>query len=129
MARILGVDIPDNKRGEIALTHIYGIGRNLSKKILTETKVGNKKVLEWSDEDLNKVRTYISDHYSVEGDLRTEIRMNIKFLQDIRCYRGMRHILGLPVRGQRTKITLVQEKEREKQLQIKRRLNVNNYEN
>lgn len=103
MARILNVDIPDNERGEIALTHIYGIGRNLSKKILAETKVGNKKVAEWSNEDLNRVRLYISDHYNVEGDLRTEIRMNIKFLQDIRCYRGMRHILGLPVRGQRTK--------------------------
>lgn len=103
MVRIVGVDIPDDKRGEIALTHVYGIGRNLAKKILDSTKVGNKKVSEWTSNDFQLIHSFITNNLKVEGDLRSEVRLNIKNLVDIRCYRGVRHSLGLPVRGQRTK--------------------------
>ncbi len=103
MVRIVGVDIPDDKRGEIALTHVYGIGRNLAKKILDSTKVGNKKVREWTPNDFQLIHSFITNNLKVEGDLRSEVRLNIKNLVDIRCYRGVRHSLGLPVRGQKTK--------------------------
>lgn len=104
MARIAGVDLPKNKRGEIGLTYIYGIGRSTARKILAEAGIDfNKKVMDWNDEELTKIRTIINDQYKVEGALRSEVQMNIKRLMDIGCYRGIRHRLGLPVRGQSTK--------------------------
>jgi len=104
MARIAGVDIPNNKRGEIALTYIYGIGRSTAQKILSESGIDwNKKSNEWNDEELNKIRSIIVDNFKVEGELRSEVQMNIKRLQDIGSYRGIRHRIGLPVRGQGTK--------------------------
>ena len=104
MARISGVDIPNNKRGEIALTYIYGIGRSLSKSLLEKAGVdGNIKVQEWTDDQLAAIRAAISGNIKVEGELRSETQMNIKRLMDIGCYRGIRHRRGLPVRGQRTK--------------------------
>ena len=104
MARIAGVDLPRNKRGEIGLTYIYGIGRSTSRKILSEAGIDyDKKVAEWNDEELSKVRNIITNHYKVEGALRSEVQMNIKRLMDIGCYRGIRHRIGLPLRGQSTK--------------------------
>lgn len=104
MARIAGVDIPDKKRGEIALTYIYGIGRSSSRKILSQAGISvDKKAMEWSDEEANAIRGIISSDYQTEGVLRSEITLNIKRLMDIGCYRGLRHRKGLPVRGQRTK--------------------------
>lgn len=104
MARVAGVDIPDNKRGEIALTYIFGIGRSLSKTILAEAKVdSNKKVQDWTEDEGNTIRQVISSTIRVEGVLKSEIQMNIKRLLDIGCYRGLRHRKGLPLRGQRTK--------------------------
>ena len=104
MARISGIDLPRNKRGEIGLTYIYGIGPSTAQKILTDSGIDfNKKVQEWNDDELTKIRTYINDFLKVEGALRSEVQLNIKRLMDIGCYRGVRHRLGLPVRGQRTK--------------------------
>jgi small subunit ribosomal protein S13 len=104
MARIAGVDIPNNKRGEISLTYIYGIGRSNAQKILTEAGIDwDKKVEDWDDEEQNKVRTIINERFKVEGALRSETQMNIKRLMDIGTYRGIRHRIGLPVRGQSTK--------------------------
>ncbi|MBP7167259.1 MAG: 30S ribosomal protein S13 [Bacteroidia bacterium] len=104
MARISGIDLPKNKRGEIGLTYIYGIGRASAQKILTEAGIDwNKKVHEWNDDELTKIRTLINDEFKVEGALRSENQLNIKRLMDIGCYRGVRHRVGLPVRGQRTK--------------------------
>ena len=104
MARIAGVDIPNNKRGEVALTYIFGIGRSSAQKILTEAGVDwDKKVQEWSDDEANKVRNIISEEHKVEGVLKSEVQLNIKRLLDIGCYRGLRHRRGLPVRGQHTK--------------------------
>lgn len=102
--RIVGVDLPQNKRGEIALTYIFGIGRSSSAKILDKAGVDKDiKVKDWTDEQAGKIRAVISADYKVEGDLRSEIQLNIKRLMDIGCYRGIRHRLGLPVRGQSTK--------------------------
>jgi len=104
MARIAGVDIPNDKRGEIALTYIYGIGRSRANEILDRLEIDNDlQPNEWSDEQTRKVRRLIEDEYKVEGQLRTETQMNIKRLMDIGCYRGLRHRKGLPVRGQRTR--------------------------
>ena len=104
MARVLGVDIPNNKRGEIALTYIFGIGRSLAKKIYETAKVdADKHPEDWTDEESTKIRTVISEQYKVEGELRSEIRLHIKRLMDIGSYRGKRHRAGLPVRGQKTK--------------------------
>ncbi len=104
MARIAGIDIPKNKRGEIGLTYIYGIGRSTAKRILHEAGIDvNKKVQEWNDDEQNAIRTIIGDQIKVEGALRTEVQTNIKRLMDIGCYRGIRHRLGLPLRGQSTK--------------------------
>jgi len=104
MARIAGVDIPDNKRGEIALTYIFGIGRRSSQKILAQANVDvNKKVKDWNDEESNAVRAIISEKFKIEGLLRSEIQLSIKRLMDIGSYRGLRHRKGLPVRGQTTK--------------------------
>ena len=102
--RIVGVDIPQNKRGEIALTYIYGIGRSSANKILTKAGVDRDiKVKDWTDEQAAAVREVIGQNYKVEGDLRSEVQLNIKRLMDIGCYRGVRHRIGLPVRGQSTK--------------------------
>ena len=102
--RIVGVDLPQNKRGEIALTYIYGIGRSSSAKILDKAGVNRDlKVSEWTDDQAAKIRTIIGAEYKVEGDLRSEVQMSIKRLMDIGCYRGIRHRHGLPVRGQSTK--------------------------
>ena len=102
--RIVGVDLPQNKRGEIALTYIFGIGRSSSAKILEKAGVDKDiKVKDWTDDQAGKIRAVISADYKVEGDLRSEIQLNIKRLMDIGCYRGIRHRLGLPVRGQSTK--------------------------
>jgi small subunit ribosomal protein S13 len=104
MARIAGVDIPDNKRGEIALTYIFGIGRRSAQRILGQANVDvNKKVKDWNDEESNAVRTVISEQFKIEGLLRSEIQLSIKRLMDIGSYRGLRHRKGLPVRGQTTK--------------------------
>ena len=104
MARIAGVDIPQQKRGEIALTYIFGIGRSSAQKILTEAGVDwDKKVQDWSDEEANSVRNVISETYKVEGVLKSSVQLSIKRLMDIGCYRGLRHRKGLPVRGQHTK--------------------------
>jgi len=104
MARIVGVDLPRNKRGEIALTYIYGVGRSTAQKVLDQAGVDrNIKVKDWTDEQINAIRKILSENYKLEGELRSEMQMNIKRLIDINCYRGIRHRLGLPVRGQRTK--------------------------
>ena len=102
--RIVGVDLPQNKRGEIALTYIFGIGRSAAKTILEKAGVDvNINVKDWTDAQAAKVREVIGADYKVEGDLRSEIQLNIKRLMDIGCYRGIRHRIGLPVRGQSTK--------------------------
>ncbi len=104
MARIAGVDLPKNKRGEIGLTYIYGIGSSTAQYILEKANISfDKKVNEWNDEELNAIRSIITNELKVEGQLRSETQMNIKRLLDIACYRGLRHRKGLPVRGQRTK--------------------------
>ncbi len=104
MARIAGIDIPRNKRGAISLTYIYGIGRSNAVKILETAGVDpNKKVDDWDDQELTKIRNVINDEYKVEGSLRSEVQMNIKRLMDIGSYRGIRHRIGLPLRGQKTK--------------------------
>jgi small subunit ribosomal protein S13 len=104
MARIVGVDIPNNKRGEIALTYIYGIGRSRSQKILEMAGVDKEiKVSDWNDDQFGAIRKIITDNFKVEGELRSEFQLSIKRLMDIGCYRGIRHRLGLPVRGQSTK--------------------------
>jgi small subunit ribosomal protein S13 len=102
--RIVGVDLPQNKRGEVGLTYIYGIGRNSAKKILETAGVDiNIKVKDWTDDQAAKIREIIGAGYKVEGDLRSEVQLNIKRLMDIGCYRGVRHRIGLPLRGQSTK--------------------------
>ena len=104
MARIAGIDLPKNKRGEIGLTYIYGIGRSTARKILAASDISfDKKVEEWNDDELARIRTYIGEKLKVEGALRSEVQTNIKRLMDIGCYRGIRHRLGLPLRGQSTK--------------------------
>ena len=104
MARIAGVDIPDNKRGEIGLTYIYGIGRRRAQEILTTAGVNwDKKVKEWNDEESNTIRALITERFRIEGALRSEVQLSIKRLMDIGSYRGLRHRRGLPVRGQKTK--------------------------
>jgi small subunit ribosomal protein S13 len=103
MARISGVDIPNQKRGVIALTYIFGVGRSRAEKILAEAKVSEeKKVADWTDEETGAIREAISV-FKIEGELRSEVQLNIKRLMDIGCYRGIRHRSGLPLRGQRTK--------------------------
>lgn len=104
MARIQGVDIPDNKRGEISLTYIYGIGRRRAQFILTKAGVNwDKKAKDWNDEEANAIRNAIAENFKVEGTLRSEVQLSIKRLMDIGSYRGLRHRKGLPVRGQSTK--------------------------
>lgn len=104
MARVAGVDIPDKKRGAIALTYIYGIGRSAAVVVLDKAGVdSNKQVAEWTEDEANAVRNIIATEYKVEGVLKSEVTMSIKRLMDIGCYRGLRHRKGLPLRGQRTK--------------------------
>ncbi|MGN0029609.1 MAG: 30S ribosomal protein S13 [Marinilabiliaceae bacterium] len=104
MARIAGVDVPSNKIGEVALTYIYGIGRNTAVDILQKAGIDRSvKVSDWTDAQIQSVREIIGANYKVEGELRSEVQLNIKRLMDIGCYRGIRHRLGLPVRGQSTK--------------------------
>ncbi|MEJ2583621.1 MAG: 30S ribosomal protein S13 [Robiginitalea sp.] len=103
MARIAGVDIPKQKRGVIALTYIYGIGKNRAKEILEKAEVNeDAKVSDWNDDEIGRIREAVSV-YTIEGELRSETQLNIKRLMDIGCYRGIRHRIGLPLRGQRTK--------------------------
>lgn len=104
MARIQGVDIPDNKRGEISLTYIFGIGKTSAQKILEKAGVDpHKRVKDWSDKEATDIRNIIREEFKVEGELKSEVQLSIKRLMDIGCYRGLRHRRGLPVRGQRTK--------------------------
>ena len=104
MARIAGIDLPNNKRGEIGLTYIYGIGRSTAQKVLTEAGIDwNIKVQDWNDEQLTAIRNILNDKHKLEGALRSEVQLNIKRLMDIGSYRGIRHRKGLPVNGQSTK--------------------------
>ena len=104
MARIQGIDLPKNKRGVIGLTYIYGIGLSFAKSILQKANISDDiKVQDWTDDQANAIRDIIGDKYTVEGELRAETKMNIKRLMDIGCYRGIRHRIGLPLRGQKTK--------------------------
>jgi small subunit ribosomal protein S13 len=120
--RIVGVDLPQNKRGEIALTYIYGIGRSASNKILEKAEVDrNIKVKDWTDDQAGRIRELISEEYNVEGDLRSEVQLNIKRLMDIGCYRGIRHRIGLPVRGQSTKNNARTRKGRKKTVANKKK--------
>ena len=120
--RIVGVDLPQNKRGEIALTYIFGIGRSSSAKILEAAGVDKSlKVKDWTDDQAAKIREEIAANYKVEGDLRSEVQMNIKRLMDIGCYRGVRHRLGLPVRGQSTKNNARTRKGRKKTVANKKK--------
>ena len=104
MARIVGVDLPRNKRGVIALTYIYGIGKSTASKIMEEAGIDkNIKVQDWNDDQISTLRNILNENYKVEGALRSEVQMNIKRLMDIGCYRGIRHRIGMPVRGQSTR--------------------------
>ena len=104
MARIVGVDLPKNKRGEIGLTYIYGIGRSTANMILQEAGVDKEiKVKDWTDDQITNIRKVVNERFKVEGELRSAVQMNVKRLMDIGCYRGIRHRIGLPVRGQSTK--------------------------
>jgi small subunit ribosomal protein S13 len=121
MARIAGIDLPKNKRGEIGLTYIYGIGRSKAKKILNEAGVDvGKKVSDWDDAEQNAIRKIINDGIKVEGALRSEVQLNIKRLTDIGTFRGIRHRGGLPVRGQRTKTNARTRKGRRKTIANKK---------
>jgi small subunit ribosomal protein S13 len=122
MARIAGVDIPANKRGEIALTYIYGIGRSKASSLLTEAGIDvNMKVKDWNDDQITAVRELIGSTIKTEGELRSEVQLNIKRLMDIGCYRGIRHRIGLPVRGQSTKNNARTRKGRKKTVANKKK--------
>ncbi|MEN6588750.1 MAG: 30S ribosomal protein S13 [Proteiniphilum sp.] len=120
--RIVGVDLPQNKRGEIALTYIYGIGRSAANTILAKAEVNRDiKVKDWTDDQAARIREIIGSEFKVEGDLRSEIQLNIKRLMDIGCYRGIRHRIGLPVRGQSTKNNARTRKGRKKTVANKKK--------
>ncbi len=122
MARIAGIDLPRQKRGEIGLTYIHGIGRSSARTILTGAGVDfDKKVQDWNDDELTKIRNIINDQFKVEGALRSEVQMNIKRLMDIGCYRGIRHRSGLPLRGQSTKNNARTRKGRKKTVANKKK--------
>ena len=122
MARIVGVDIPDNKRGEISLTYIFGIGKSLAGKVLSKAGIDkNLKVKDWTDDQKAEIRTIINDEMKIEGELRSEVQMNIKRLMDIGCYRGIRHRTGLPLRGQSTKNNARTRKGRRKTIANKKK--------
>ncbi|MBK7713801.1 MAG: 30S ribosomal protein S13 [Bacteroidales bacterium] len=122
MARIVGVDLPRHKRGEIGLTYIYGVGKSSAQKVLDEAGVDrNAKVEEWTDDQINTIRRILNDSFKLEGELRSETQMNIKRLMDIGCYRGVRHRIGLPVRGQSTKNNARTRKGRKKTVANKKK--------
>ena len=122
MARIAGIDLPKNKRGEIGLTYIFGIGRTSAQSILDQCGIDrNKKVQDWNDDEQNAIRTIINDSFKIEGALRSEVQLNIKRLMDIGCYRGVRHRLGLPLRGQSTKNNARTRKGRKKTVANKKK--------
>jgi small subunit ribosomal protein S13 len=122
MARIVGVDLPKNKRGEIGLTYIFGISRSSAQKILEKAGVDrDTKVKDWSDDQVNLIRKIINDNFKVEGELRSQVQLNIKRLMDIGSYRGIRHRLGLPVRGQSTKNNARTRKGRKKTVANKKK--------
>ena len=122
MARIAGVDLPNNKQGEIGLTYIFGIGRPSAKKILAECGIDSTiKVGDWNDDQIAKIRTKINEEYKIEGELRSSVQMDIKRLMDSGCYRGIRHRLGLPVRGQSTKNNARTRKGRKKTVANKKK--------
>jgi small subunit ribosomal protein S13 len=122
MARIVGVDLPKNKRGEVALTYVYGIGRSSAKKILESAGVNiDTKVKDWNDDDINSIRAILNEKFKVEGELRSSVQLNIKRLMDIGCYRGIRHRIGLPVRGQSTKNNARTRKGRKKTVANKKK--------
>ena len=122
MARIAGVDLPNNKHGEIGLTYIFGIGRSSAKKILEKCGIDpNIKVGDWNDDQIAKIRAEINEAYKIEGELRTSVQMDIKRLMDIGCYRGIRHRSGLPVRGQSTKNNARTRKGRKKTVANKKK--------
>jgi len=122
MARIVGVDLPKNKRGVIALTYIYGIGKSVASKIMEEAKIDkNIKVKDWTDDQIATLRTILNEEYKVEGALRSEVSMNIKRLMDIGCYRGIRHRSGMPVRGQSTRNNARTRKGRKKTVANKKK--------
>jgi small subunit ribosomal protein S13 len=122
MARIVGVDLPRNKRGEVGLTYIYGVGRSTAQKVLDEAGVErHAKVQDWTDDQINSIRRILNDNYKLEGELRSETQMNIKRLMDIGCYRGVRHRIGLPVRGQSTKNNARTRKGRKKTVANKKK--------
>ena len=122
MARLAGVDIPKNKRGEIGLTYIYGIGRSTAQKVLKEAGVDFDIIVsDWTDDQLTKIRRILSDKYKLEGELRSEMQMNIKRLMDIGCYRGIRHRSGMPVRGQNTQNNARTRKGRKKTVANKKK--------
>ncbi|EJF53411.1 30S ribosomal protein S13 [Saprospira grandis DSM 2844] len=123
MARIAGVDLPKNKRGVIGLTYIYGIGSTRAKHILAEAQIDEStKVKDWSDDNIKAIRNILSDEFLVEGQLRSEVQMNIKRLMDIACVRGLRHRRGLPVRGQRTQTNARTRKGRRKTVANKKKV-------
>jgi len=122
MARIVGVDLPRNKRGEVGLTYIYGVGRSTAQKVLDAAGVDrNAKVEEWTDDQINTIRRILNETYKLEGELRSETQLNIKRLIDIGCYRGVRHRIGLPVRGQSTKNNARTRKGRKKTVANKKK--------
>jgi len=122
MARIAGVDIPQQKRGEIALTYIFGLGRSSAQKILTEAGVNwDTKVIDWTEDEANQIRNIIGESFKVEGVLKSSIQLSIKRLLDIGCYRGLRHRRGLPVRGQHTKNNARTRKGRKKTVANKKK--------
>jgi small subunit ribosomal protein S13 len=122
MARIVGVDLPKNKRGEIGLTYIFGIGRSSAQKILDKAGIDwDIKVKDWNDEQISRIREIINENFKVEGELRSSVQMNIKRLMDIGCYRGIRHRVGLPVRGQSTKNNARTRKGRRKTIANKKK--------
>lgn len=122
MARIVGVDLPKNKRGEIGLTYIYGIGHSSSRRILDKAGINrNIKVKDWTDDQTSRIRNILNDDYKVEGELRSGVQFNIKRLMDIGCYRGIRHRTGLPVRGQSTKNNARTRKGRRKTIANKKK--------
>ena len=123
MSRLSGIYLPKNKRGDIGLTYIYGIGRTTAQRILNEAGISfDKKVSEWDDSDLGKIREIINDNIKVEGSLRSEVQLNIKRLMDIGSYRGIRHRIGLPVRGQTTKNNARTRKGRKKTVANKKKV-------
>ncbi|HOO68744.1 MAG: 30S ribosomal protein S13 [Bacteroidales bacterium] len=122
MARIAGVDLPNNKRGEIGLTYIYGIGRSSARDILSKAGIDfDTKVKDWNDDQIAAIRSLITEEYKIEGELRSSVQMNIKRLMDIGCYRGIRHRIGLPVRGQTTKNNARTRKGRKKTVANKKK--------